>query len=407
MERPKLRNVAVSPIEHEGRQHFVISDPTGAAPEALVVAPLAMLILQHLDGQHDLREVQWTASRALGRLLPLEQLEELVRSLDRAGYLEGPAFQARLCALIEGYRSAPCRPPVFAGEGYPADEAGLRSWLETLGGEPAAPAAARGRLVGLVAPHIDLRFGGASCKLVHAERARRAGDAETVVVLGTGHGAGEELFVLTRQSYGTPLGVLPTDLELVEALVARLGEQELLGAEILHAREHSVEFQALFLHLFTAPPAAPPRLLPVLVGSFEPFIRSGTEPYADPRVCGFVEGLRAELVRLGRRACFAASIDLSHLGPRYGDARGLSPQEAAQIEAEDRQLLAFAEQGDAEGFFRHHQASGDRRRVCGFAPLYVLLRLLPGARGRLLRYDQSTFPGTADTVAHCAMLFEE
>ncbi|MBI4879275.1 MAG: AmmeMemoRadiSam system protein B, partial [Planctomycetes bacterium] len=256
-------------------------------------------------------------------------------------------------------------------------------------------------------PHIDLRFGGASCKLVHAERARRAADAETVVVLGTGHGAAEDLFVLTRQSYATPLGVVPTDLELVEALVARLGEAEMLGAEILHAREHSVEFQALFLHLFAREAAAPPRLLPVLVGSFEPFIRSGAEPYADPRVRGFVDGMRAEIERRGRRVCYAASIDLSHLGPRYGDERGLSPQEAAQVEQEDRALLAFAEQGDAEGFFRHHQATGDRRRVCGFSSLYVLLRLLPGARGRLLRYDQSTFPGTADTVAHCAMLFEE
>jgi hypothetical protein len=102
---------------------------------------------------------------------------------------------------------------------------------------------------------------------------------------------------------------------------------------------------------------------------------------------------------------YLASIDLAHLGPRYGDADGLDEERARQVERDDRALLAFAEAGDPEGFFRHNQAVMDERRVCGFSALYTLLRLLPGARGRLLRYTQTTFPGSIDTVSHCAMMF--
>ena len=132
---------------------------------------------------------------------------------------------------------------------------------------------------------------------------------------------------------------------------------------------------------------------------------TGVEPFSTPYVRGFIETLREQIVKLRRRVAVVASIDISHQGPRYGDARGLTDDEAARIEVADRELLRFAEDGDAEGFFRHNQAAKDERRVCGFSALYTLLRLLPGARGTLLRYEQTTFPETEDTVAHCAMVF--
>jgi MEMO1 family protein len=147
-------------------------------------------------------------------------------------------------------------------------------------------------------------------------------------------------------------------------------------------------------------------LLPVLVGSFHQFLETGAEPWSSPYVRSFVDALREESDRLGRNVAYLASIDLAHLGPRYGDSRGLTPDEAARIEVADRELLRFAEDGDAEGFFCHNQLAKDERRVCGFGALYLLLRLLPGARGTLLRYERTTFPDTEDTVTHCAMVFE-
>ncbi len=58
------------------------------------------------------------------------------------------------------------------------------------------------------------------------------------------------------------------------------------------------------------------------------------------------------------------------------------------------------------GFFAHNAECGDARRICGFSALYTQLRILRQARGTLLRYDQTTFPGSQDTVSHCSMVFE-
>lgn len=401
--RPQLRPVEAVPIEQDGRRSFALSDPTGLAPDTLVVSPAVVFILKHFDGGHTLDEVRSALFTATGEWIEMEKLENVARALEQAHFLFGPAFEAHARRVAEEYRSAPFRPALHAGRAYPGEERALLEWHAALA--PRRAAAPEGPLLGLAAPHIDPRFGGPSARLAHDALLRSSPAPETVVVLGTGHCAGDRLFTLTRQDFGTPLGAVATDRELVAALAQNLGEEELLGHEILHLHEHSVEFQALFLKLAWRQAPRPPMLLPVLVGSFHGFLESGIEPFEDGRVRRFAGALVDEAAALGRRVAYVASIDLAHQGPRYGDEDGLSPKRAARIEREDRELLAFAERGDAEGFFRHNERAKDWRRVCGFSALYMLLRLLPGARGRVVDYTQTTFPGTKDTVSHCAMLF--
>ena len=416
MLHPRLRPVEVIPVEQDGKQSFALRDPSGMASGTIVISPAVAYILQRFDGAHSLEQIQREMVEAVGERVPLARLTSLVESLEQAHFLEGPAFEAHERRVIVDYRAAEFRKPALAGQGYPSGRQELLRWhaeLEAGSGEGegdaqcAAKAETPRQVLGFAAPHIDLRFGAESCKLAHNLHSQRSGPVDTVVVLGTGHSLNQELFTLTRQSYGTPLGVVETDLELVEGLVGRLGEEHLLGEEIQHLAEHSVEFQSLFLRVHAEQdPQPPPKMLPVLVGSFLPLIEQNREPFQDERVRGFVEALQAEVLNLGRRVTYLASIDLAHKGPRYGDADGLTEEQARALERDDRELLSFAEAGDPEGFFRHNQAVLDERRVCGFSALYTLLRLLPGAKGRLLRYTQTTFPDTIDTVSHCALLFE-
>jgi MEMO1 family protein len=393
---PKLRSIEIIPMRDGERTQFVLRDPAGFAEQQIAVSPPVLFILQQLDGTRDLESIRTEFEIATGSKLPRAQLDQLIEGLDRAHFLAGDRFDAHQNAF---------RPSRFAGSSYPSDPAELRDWYLEFEPTTEHEFEPRGKLVGGAAPHIDCGFGGASCRLVHEQLVERRDDLDTLVVLGTGHGAGEDLFSLTRQHYATPLGLIETDRELAAAIAGRVGEDSLYGAEILHRGEHSVEFQALFASL-AAGNRPRPRLLPVLVGSFHQFLETGAEPWSSPYVRSFVDALREESDRLGRNVAYLASIDLAHLGPRYGDSRGLTPDEAARIEVADRELLRFAEDGDAEGFFCHNQLAKDERRVCGFGALYLLLRLLPGARGTLLRYERTTFPDTEDTVTHCAMVFE-
>jgi hypothetical protein len=46
------------------------------------------------------------------------------------------------------------------------------------------------------------------------------------------------------------------------------------------------------------------------------------------------------------------------------------------------------EAGDPRAFFEAVARDGDRRRICGYSPIYATLRVLGRSRGRLHRYGQ-------------------
>ena len=58
---------------------------------------------------------------------------------------------------------------------------------------------------------------------------------------------------------------------------------------------------------------------------------------------------------------------------------------------------------DARGFYAGIAADQDARRICGLSPIYTLLRLLPDAPGRLVRYTQ--WPDPQGAVTFCAVAY--
>lgn len=68
-------------------------------------------------------------------------------------------------------------------------------------------------------------------------------------------------------------------------------------------------------------------------------------------------------------------------------------------------MLGYAERMDAEGFFGVLSREKDRRRICGLVPIYVLLRLLEGTEGRLLKYSQSLDPASQSVVTFASMAY--
>jgi predicted class III extradiol MEMO1 family dioxygenase len=107
-----------------------------------------------------------------GLRIGLGVLERLLAAFDEALLLDDGRFaRARERALAE-YRQAPFRPPVLAGQSYPADADEprhlLRGYLDTV--DDVIPGPADGR--GLVSPHIEYARGGS----VYARVWKRAAD---------------------------------------------------------------------------------------------------------------------------------------------------------------------------------------------------------------------------------------
>ena len=61
---------------------------------------------------------------------------------------------------------------------------------------------------------------------------------------------------------------------------------------------------------------------------------------------------------------------------------------------------------DAPGFFNEIVKDQDRRRICGFSPLYSLIHLLNGSQGNSLHYGQAFTPETGSAVTFTSMVFD-
>lgn len=278
-----------------------------------------------------------------GLLVDEDVIEELLAALDGAA--------ARQRARGGGARRG--RGGVPRGAGAPGGAGGPR--LPERAGRAAGDAgrlprrgrrrrrAGDARARGLQPAH-RLRARGHIYARVWARAAEIARAAELVVVLGTDH-YGPEPIPLTRQSYATPYGVLPTDQGAIDALAGALGEDAFAG-ELFHRGEHSLELVAVWLHHMRGGEPVP--LVPVLTGSFAPHVRRRRAPAEGDRIARLAQAVRAACA--GRRALVVASGDLAHVGPAFGGAP-LGEAEKRRLRAEDERVVARLGAGDAAGFF--------------------------------------------------------
>ena len=381
--RPRLVPLEPKPVELEdGTSAISLRDPYGVLDGVAVVSPAAYWILAHFDGQRSFPEVVHALEQAGLRGVRAEDVALIAGQAAQVGLVFGPAYDSKRRAALQAFRSGP-RAAACAGGAYPDDESELRELLAGFYGHPDGPGVRDGRSRSgdgvrmLVAPHID--FGRGGPVYAHAYRGLEGCDADLYVVFGTAHASPPHLFTLTRQDFATPLGTVTTDRGVVDAIAAELGEEELFDDELVHLGEHSCEFQVVWLRWVLG--ERPFRIVPVLCSSISHLEDPGAE----------TERFLTALARVtaGRSVCYVAGADLAHVGPQYGDARAPTAQELGQLEALDRTALARVAAGDSTGFHREAIVDGERRRLCGVAPIFAAMRA-SGRGARLLRYAQWT-----------------
>jgi AmmeMemoRadiSam system protein B len=369
------------PTQVDGESVFCLRDPTGLAPKVAFLPRPAAFAAALCDGSRTVDEVVSELRRRANVEVEVHELQGLIDQLDEALFLESARFAAHRQSLIDAFRAAPVRPAGLAGASYPGDPVELARYLDAAKQTAVTPR----ELDVLVAPHIDFHRGGPV--YAQAYGALVPEPPELVVVFGTDHNGARDPVTLTRKRYDTPLGTVETDVDLVDHLAARAGD-EVFNSEFNHKNEHSIEFQAVWLrHTFGA---RTPPMLPVLCGSLHRHVGLRNSPRTNPQVAGFLDHLR-DAVK-GRRTLVIAAADLAHVGPRFGD-RPMTAEDRQTIEAADRGALAACARGDAEGFFAAVAAENDRFRVCGLAPIYLSLALTedtsrPPRSGQLLAYAQ-------------------
>lgn len=403
---PRLRYVDAFPVDVEGQRLIYLRDPEGIASEGLGVPPDVFQVMTLLDGRRTTADLQSLIAGANGGgTVSAEQISTLVATLDDALLLDSDRFRQHKAEVEAAYRAETRRPSPLAGRSYPDAPEALRLLIDSFFHDDEGPkgSAPRGsRVEALIAPHIDFGRGGPCFAWAYNELKGRE-PADVYVVLGTGHSS-RLPFATTYKVFETPLGDLSADRAFIDRLSGH-AEQDLLADELAHRNEHSVEFQAVFLkYLF---PDAPITFVPILCGSFFQSVESGESPMANAAVADFVNALRKTLAEETRSVCLIAGVDFSHVGQRFGDEVPLDDGFISRVEASDRDLIEAASTGDAEAFFDVIVRDGDRNRVCGTSSIYTMLKVMEGASGRLLDYDQAIDHESQSLVSFASMVFEE
>jgi AmmeMemoRadiSam system protein B len=266
------------------------------------------------------------------------------------------------------------RAPICADDQwYPSRAEQLQETVDRFLAE-APPPPKNGRLVGLISPHAGYRFSGRVAGAAYRlARDSRPHDYETVVLVGPVHRMYASSFAVTAvAAYGTPLGEIPLDQEMLEAL------DNLLGfVRLTHDNEHSLEVQLPFLQRALGDFA----LVPIMMGD------------QSPQSCRLLGDGIAQVVG-EKKTLLVASTDLSHFHD-YDTAKRL-----------DEEVLKFIEAYDEEGLA---QALAKRRvEACGGGPVVAVMRAartLGADRATVVKYANSgdVWPDRSSVVGYAAV----
>jgi AmmeMemoRadiSam system protein B len=405
--RPRLRPIEtiVVPDRRFGKA-LMLRDTQGVTSQHALLPIELVPIVARFTGSSTCEEIAKQVSVELEERVPVELVIRLATELEQALFLDGAAYKRERARIEKEFATSSVRSASHAGGAYYDDARKLGEYIDK---ECLSVARANGqkggRLVGLVAPHID-PWRGARCygEAYTALAGSVPESVDTFVLFGTSHAPMREPFSLCRKAFATPFGPMEADLDSIDA-IARAVDFDVYADQFNHKREHSLEFQAVFLRHVLGAKRRTARIIPILAGLGEQQSR-GTSPRSNKQVERFLDAVR-KIVE-GKRAVVIAGADLAHVGPRFGDARPFDDAERKALDETDRESLEHASRVDAERFWGHVSADLDTRRVCGLAPIYALLRTIaPKATGKLRHYEQTIDPDEGSIVSHAAVGFYE
>lgn len=400
----KLRSdLEIQILNYHGQRALLVSDRLGLIKNPVLLQGEALEVLGLIDGRRELEDIRLEFLRQRGySLLESSLVNEILKSFYQLCLLDTPEFQVRRQSLIQEFVSQEVRESALAGEAYPAEPSELKKFLgqilelEKLPPEIQAELSAGNRPAVLMAPHIDL---GRGCRLYSRVYACVRGQQyRRVLILGTGHILEGGIVSLSAKDYAMPFGRIRTDKEAVSQLREAAGR---LAApdDFAHKKEHSIEFQLLFLqHLL----GSDFQLVPVLFGSINQWLETSGRASDIPGYRPFLKELRKVASEPG--TLVVAGVDFSHVGPKFGHQQPVSAFRN-EVLTFDRRIVQVLLNQQPESFWRLLRENGDRFNLCGFPVLATLLEIMTADRGYLLGHELVDEPATRSGVSFAALVY--
>ncbi len=326
----------------------------GVYEKPLALTEGGLLLLSLMEGR-TLEEVQEEVFKRHGVLVPRKELEDLAKALEEAGLLLTEEVEARLREEEERLRRE--RPMRLAGLSYPEGEREARAFLEAFrASHPGEGEEARVLLMPHLEPSRVPEVYGAALAVLE-----KTPPPERIYLVGVAHRPLKEKAAALPVPFQTPFGPALPDLPALQALDALL-PFGLFNTPLAFREEHSLELPLLFLK-GRFPEA---KVLPLLVGR---------------RSLELGEALKVAMRDFP--GLLVLAVDLSHVGPRFGDPPLTRPlaEEARRRDLGFLQRLAEGEPEAALAFL-----GANPTRIDGVEVVASLLPLLRGRKGKVLAH---------------------
>ncbi len=406
MEHPKLRLIDAFPIEISGQQAVCLRDPYNTK-NSFVPRKIFDDIVRYFDGNHSVSDIQNIYTQRHGENDIQQTIHQVIEELDKNLLLDNNRSRDFIKKLKDDFRNSTIRKESHAGTAYEADRDKLKEQIDgffTSADGPGKPSSSSNKVTGLkgvIAPHIDIGVGGSCFAWAHKEIAESS-DAELFIILGIAHTGTRNLFVLTDKTFETPFGNVETDKEFLESLHKK-NKTDYFEDEFVHKDEHSIGFQLVFLkYLYHQKKNF--SIVPILCSSFGEAEGDNNNSRQISQFEEFVSALKKTIKESKKKVCVIASVDLAHVGSRFGDQELQDEAYLKRLRSDDTEMLKYVELLDAEGFRNSIQKDHNSRKICGYPAIYTLLNVIEASEGKLLKYSQYA-DQTNSTVSFASMAF--
>ncbi len=257
------------------------------------------------------------------------------------------------------------RPCSGAGFWFPQNPGALKREVDKYLKSVSVPSV-EGRVVSIISPHAGYTYCGEVMGMVY--NTVKGKNYERVILLAISHSYPVKgLSVLKVDAYETPLGQIPVDKEMRDALFQHSLVEEV---SVAHSREHSDENQLPFLQLVLEPGW---KMVSIFVGDLSP--------------AEFEEA--AKLIRpyVDENTLIVVSSDFTHYGFQYGYVP-FTEKVKENLYKLDGGAIEHIIARDFEGFRSYVKKTG--ATICGKNPIALMTKVLPrDAEGKLVKYMTS------------------
>jgi len=367
-EKPKLRYFDVIP----DRRGFIIKDPLSISNEMLFSRE-SFLLLSLIDGSNTINDIKMKFLKMTGILLSDIEIMSFIGELDKNFLL----YNERFLKKVEEEKNK-----IKESEFKEIKTHYNISELEKVFNERIEEV--HEDIKGMIIPHIDINV--ALDTYIRAFSYLKNIKEKIIFIFGVPHFWYEIPFSIFPQNFRVNNKIVESDLNLIEKINSSF-EYDITEDCFSFKNEHSIDFPVIFISFLEEK---------------KKVITSLVSENQKENLIKIKEKIREAIRDIKNDIFFISSIDLSHVGRKFGDEKNYDPEDV------DKAYLEYLVNLKNEEAFNFLDKNENRTRIDGKNTNFLFLGILKELgvqKGRIIDYRKYYESPTDSTVSYSFVVF--